>query len=118
VAARSEAYEDSFNEYMVPEAVLRFLQGFGRLIRTATDYGLAVVMDQRILTKRYGSRFLDSLPDPLIRRGLRSELPAVAKRWLAGQSLPATGTAGLSEDEPWSMGDESSEDEEAWFWGA
>jgi ATP-dependent DNA helicase DinG len=119
VAARAEAYEDAFNEYMVPEAVLRFLQGFGRLIRTATDHGLAVVMDQRILTKRYGNRFLDSLPDPLVRKGRRAELPAVAKRWLSGQSLPAAGTAMLSDDEPWSMGDASEEDEEpSWFWGA
>lgn len=119
VAARAEAYEDSFNEYMVPEAVLRFLQGFGRLIRTATDHGLAVVLDQRILTKRYGSRFLDSLPDPLIRQGRRSELPPVAKRWLSGQSLPATGTAGLTEDESWAMaGDSSEDDEPSWFWGA
>lgn len=120
VAARSEAYEDAFGDYMVPEAVLRFLQGFGRLIRTATDHGLAVVLDQRILTKRYGHRFVDSLPDPSVRQGRRSELPVVARRWLAGQSLPALGVAGLSEDEFWMAQNEpeDGEEEPSWFWGA
>ncbi|MDP3044942.1 MAG: helicase C-terminal domain-containing protein, partial [Bacillota bacterium] len=37
-------------------------QGFGRLIRTASDFGVAVVLDDRVTTKRYGSQFLRSLP--------------------------------------------------------
>jgi ATP-dependent DNA helicase DinG len=87
VEARAGRYENPFMEYMVPEATLRFMQGFGRLIRKASDQGIAVVMDHRLLSRRYGQRFLDSLPDPQIRKGSREELPIVAQRWLAGQSV-------------------------------
>lgn len=52
-----------FNEYSVPEAVLKLKQGFGRLIRSKTDHGHVVILDPRILTKSYGRRFLDSLPE-------------------------------------------------------
>lgn len=51
-----------FNLLSLPQAVLRFKQGFGRLIRTASDFGVAVVLDDRVTTKRYGSQFLRSLP--------------------------------------------------------
>jgi ATP-dependent DNA helicase DinG len=51
-----------FNEYQVPEAVIKLKQGFGRLIRTKTDRGIVVILDPRILTKPYGSKFLSSLP--------------------------------------------------------
>ncbi len=115
VASRAEQYEDPFNEYMVPEAILRFLQGFGRLIRTATDQGIAVVLDRRLLTKRYGQNFLDSLPDPLIRRGKLAELPGVAKRWLAGETMSMGGALDPEFDDGWS--DEAS-GEPDWFWGA
>lgn len=52
-----------FMEYQVPEAVLKFRQGVGRLIRTRTDRGLLVILDPRVISKPYGRRFLDSLPD-------------------------------------------------------
>ncbi|MEO0529431.1 MAG: helicase C-terminal domain-containing protein, partial [Planctomycetota bacterium] len=51
-----------FNEYQLPEAVLKFKQGFGRLIRTKRDRGTVVVLDPRVETKRYGRVFLNSLP--------------------------------------------------------
>jgi len=114
VAARAEAYEDPFNEYMVPEAVLRFMQGFGRLIRTASDMGIAVVLDQRILTKRYGHRFLESLPDPLIRQGSYKDLPSIAARWLSGKPLPVT-AFDPDLDEPWGV---PPPEDPPWFWGA
>jgi len=52
-----------FYEYQVPEAVLKFRQGFGRLIRSRSDTGIAVVLDPRVVTRNYGHRFLKSLPD-------------------------------------------------------
>jgi ATP-dependent DNA helicase DinG len=52
-----------FMEYQVPEAAIKLRQGFGRLIRTATDTGRVIILDPRIRTKRYGRLFLDSLPD-------------------------------------------------------
>jgi len=57
-----------FAEYQLPEAVIKFRQGFGRLIRTATDEGMVVVLDPRIHTKSYGRFFLESLPDQPIER--------------------------------------------------
>lgn len=51
-----------FMEYQVPQAVLKFKQGFGRLIRSKTDKGVVVITDKRILTKHYGKIFLNSLP--------------------------------------------------------
>jgi ATP-dependent DNA helicase DinG len=53
---------DPFSEYMLPHAALRLKQGFGRLIRTATDRGIVVIADSRIVTKRYGRELLDGLP--------------------------------------------------------
>ena len=52
-----------FMEYAVPEAVLKFRQGIGRLIRTADDRGVITVLDSRLLGKRYGMKFLRSLPE-------------------------------------------------------
>jgi len=52
-----------FMEYQIPEAVIRLKQGFGRLIRTTTDTGQVVILDPRVRTKRYGSMFLESLPN-------------------------------------------------------
>ena len=51
-----------FMEYQVPQAVLKFKQGFGRLIRSKSDKGVVVITDKRILTKHYGKIFLRSLP--------------------------------------------------------
>ncbi|MGD0348965.1 MAG: helicase C-terminal domain-containing protein [Verrucomicrobiota bacterium] len=66
IEARIEAIEarggDSFREFSLPEAILKFRQGVGRLIRTKTDTGIIVVLDNRVLTKQYGQAFLDALP--------------------------------------------------------
>jgi ATP-dependent DNA helicase DinG len=65
--SRLEALEaegaNPFMEYSVPEAILKLRQGVGRLIRTAKDQGLVSILDNRILTKRYGRLFLDALPE-------------------------------------------------------
>jgi ATP-dependent DNA helicase DinG len=66
IEARLEAIEarggNAFSEFSLPEAVLKFRQGVGRLIRTKTDTGIVVVLDPRILTKQYGRAFLEALP--------------------------------------------------------
>ena len=51
-----------FMDYQLPEAILRFRQGFGRLIRSQSDRGIVVILDPRVTRKHYGRRFLDSLP--------------------------------------------------------
>jgi ATP-dependent DNA helicase DinG len=53
---------DAFSDYTLPEAILKFLQGVGRLIRLKTDTGMVTVLDSRILSKRYGKLFLQSIP--------------------------------------------------------
>lgn len=85
-AARSETFDDPFLEYAVPDAVLRFLQGFGRLIRTRTDRGIVALFDRRLISKSYGHLFLESLPGPTIRRGPLTTLPKAAAKWLGEQT--------------------------------
>ncbi|MFN2143243.1 MAG: helicase C-terminal domain-containing protein [Candidatus Promineifilaceae bacterium] len=81
-AARSETFENPFFEYSVPEAVLRFRQGFGRLIRRKSDEGVVVVLDKRVLTKRYGQSFLEALPPATILRQRNNRIGEITLRWL------------------------------------
>lgn len=66
IEAKLEAIEarggDPFREYSLPEAILKFRQGVGRLIRTQTDKGIIAILDSRILTKPYGKSFMAKLP--------------------------------------------------------
>ncbi|NTU84463.1 MAG: DNA polymerase III subunit epsilon [Chloroflexales bacterium] len=81
-AARSELFDDPFGEYSVPQSILRFKQGFGRLIRSRDDRGIVVVLDRRLLTKKYGQQFLASLPHTRVRTGPLKQLPLLAARFL------------------------------------
>lgn len=81
-AARAETFDDPFYQYSVPETILRFRQGFGRLIRSTTDRGVVVLMDKRVLTKRYGAKFLNSLPQCKTVRASLSDLPHTAAEWI------------------------------------
>jgi DNA polymerase-3 subunit epsilon/ATP-dependent DNA helicase DinG len=85
-AARSETYGNSFSEYAVPDAILRFRQGFGRLIRTQTDRGIVAIFDSRVQSKSYGMQFLEALPDCTVQYGALQELPEAAGKWLKHNS--------------------------------
>ncbi|MCA1658937.1 MAG: DEAD/DEAH box helicase family protein [Verrucomicrobiaceae bacterium] len=54
---------DAFTEYSLPEAILKLRQGVGRLIRTKSDHGIVVILDNRIVTRPYGRAFLQALPE-------------------------------------------------------
>ena len=82
--ARSENLENPFNGYFVPEAVTKFRQGFGRLIRSRTDRGVFVVLDRRIISKRYGRLFQKSIPQGTVRRVTLGTISEYVEKWLAG----------------------------------
>ncbi len=87
---------------MVPEAALRFMQGFGRLIRTQTDRGIVVVLDKRLVTKGYGGHFLRSLPGPRIYQGSMQDLPRIAAAWLESEvEFEALASGPVFEEPPW-----------------
>jgi len=54
---------DAFKDISLPHAIMRFKQGFGRLVRRTTDMGVVCILDSRIHSKRYGQQFLQALPD-------------------------------------------------------
>ncbi len=83
ISARSETFKDPFKEYTLPETILRFRQGFGRLIRNQSDRGIVVLLDRRLMSKSYGQDFLDSLPDCTIQYGGLESLGATAQKWMA-----------------------------------
>ena len=84
--ARSSAYEDPFRQYALPQAVLRFRQGIGRLIRRSQDRGVFVVLDRRIIARAYGKAFLDSIPPCTTRTVATSAIPDQALSWLGQAS--------------------------------
>jgi ATP-dependent DNA helicase DinG len=86
VAARAEQIEaeggDAFRDLMLPEAVLRFRQGIGRLIRSAEDRGAVIVADPRIARASYGKHFLATLPAPPFVLRAPDEVVESVRDWL------------------------------------
>jgi DNA polymerase-3 subunit epsilon/ATP-dependent DNA helicase DinG len=80
--ARSELFDNPFEEYAVPHAIIRTRQGFGRLIRTSGDRGVAVFLDRRVVSRRYGDAFLNSLPPATRRKGRVRDLSEHIGAWL------------------------------------
>lgn len=91
--ARCRACEESgerwFERFYLPEAVLKFRQGFGRLIRTETDVGVVVVLDHRLTQKSYRREFLGSLPDVQVVESAPQEIPATVEEHLRRLSAEA-----------------------------
>ncbi|MBE3589400.1 MAG: hypothetical protein IMW98_01065 [Firmicutes bacterium] len=99
--ARAEAVAarggDPFSELALPEAVLRFKQGFGRLIRSRDDRGAVVVLDDRLLRTAYGRAFLRSLPGASGFAGSQADVVRAVLDWLSGRRS-ASDFAPLGED--------------------
>ena len=68
VRARTAELHDPFGGYVLPEAVIRLRQGFGRLIRSGTDRGVVVIADSRLRSRDYATRFLEALPPAAVAR--------------------------------------------------
>jgi len=74
--------KNPFMHYSVPQAVIRFKQGFGRLIRTASDKGVVIIYDTRVIDTRYGKNFLYSLPGPKIESMFTSQIVPRIHQWM------------------------------------
>ena len=84
VQARSAQYDDPFNDYSIPQAVLRFRQGIGRLIRNKGDKGTIVLADQRITGRSYGQAFLRSIPPCTLNPCNVATVGPLAAQWIGG----------------------------------
>jgi predicted DnaQ family exonuclease/DinG family helicase len=91
IAARMEKIKQSggnpFMDYAVPEAIIKFRQGFGRLIRHKEDFGAVLVCDNRLSRMKYGTHFLDSLPVEATVFRDKSEMLTSLSEWFAGKEL-------------------------------
>jgi len=91
VEARSERISaeggDPFKELMLPEAILRFRQGVGRLIRSASDRGAVLVADPRLLRAGYGARFAAVLPSRLVVARTPGEAAALIRDFMETEAL-------------------------------
>ncbi|MEJ2199674.1 MAG: helicase C-terminal domain-containing protein [Desulfuromonadaceae bacterium] len=90
--ARAEAIEqaggDPFMQYTVPQAVIKFKQGFGRLIRHREDRGVVLILDARVVNKGYGRIFLRSLPDAAVVTAPTNEVMAAMERFFRQRENP------------------------------
>lgn len=86
VAAKCNQLEEegknAFYHYSLPEAILRFKQGVGRLIRNEKDRGILFVLDNRIVTAKYGKDFLDSIPDVDVEKKPMHKLTHSIEDWI------------------------------------
>ncbi|MBW6458822.1 MAG: hypothetical protein K0B52_06655, partial [FCB group bacterium] len=73
---------NAFMEYSIPEAILKFKQGLGRLIRSKGDKGIALIMDKRLSVKRYGQYFLQSIPVNVRFVKSKEELTQNIRNWM------------------------------------
>ena len=74
--------ENPFYTYSLPEALLRFRQGFGRLIRTSTDRGVLVVLDRRVITSKYGVEFQKAIPPVEWQEVSIQEMATIIEQWI------------------------------------
>ena len=92
---------DPFGEYILPVAIIRLRQGFGRLIRSASDRGAVVLCDPRLRTRQYGVGFLRALPPaPTVMTALE-RVPALVGDFVNSGTLPET----VGESPQWSSND-------------
>jgi Rad3-related DNA helicase/DNA polymerase III epsilon subunit-like protein len=101
VRARSERLRDPFGEYILPVAIIRLRQGFGRLIRSASDRGAVVLCDPRLRTRQYGLGFLRALPPAPMAVTAFDRVPAMVDGFVNSGTLPES----MGESGEWSSND-------------
>ncbi|NOU99169.1 ATP-dependent DNA helicase DinG [Paenibacillus planticolens] len=74
--------ENPFMKFSVPQAVIRFKQGFGRLVRRASDKGIVIIYDTRVIETFYGKHFLYSLPGPKIEHMKTEQMLPRIEQWM------------------------------------
>src|SRR2546425_10747910 len=90
---------DGFMHYLVPNAALKLKQGFGRLIRSTSDVGAVVLLDRRVVTKRYGRLILEGLPPAARVVGRWPDVRRACEEFFAGHGIEAAlGAGGGSEE--------------------
>ena len=95
--ARSALHDEPFDEYALPQAVLRFRQGFGRLIRAKTDRGVLLLLDRRVRARKYGDAFLRALPRCTLNELASREVAGAIEAWLTTEGVSGgDGTSGPS----------------------
>ncbi|MGE5573227.1 MAG: ATP-dependent DNA helicase [Bacteroidota bacterium] len=92
--AAEKAGSSGFYSYALPSAVVRFRQGFGRLVRSREDRGVVVVLDRRLVERPYGRVFLSSLPGVTCFTGTTAEVASSVRDWIGQAQGPKPGTAG------------------------
>jgi ATP-dependent DNA helicase DinG len=85
----AERGEDGFRQYLVPHAALKLKQGFGRLIRSTTDFGVVVLFDHRIVSQNYGPLLMSSLPDARRVVGSWDDVRSAAEEFFAAHGVVA-----------------------------
>jgi DNA polymerase-3 subunit epsilon/ATP-dependent DNA helicase DinG len=81
-AARAETFDNGWTDYTMPQTILKLRQGFGRLIRTQTDRGVCVILDRRLISKRYGAQIINSLPAARREYGTISQIESTVRGFL------------------------------------
>ncbi len=84
-----EGGEDGFTRYLVPHAALKLKQGFGRLIRSQTDFGVVVLLDPRVLSRPYGQTLIRSLPPARQAIGTWEDVRTAAEEFFAMHNVGA-----------------------------
>ncbi|MCF7905130.1 MAG: hypothetical protein K9M49_08255, partial [Candidatus Marinimicrobia bacterium] len=85
--ALKAAGENDFMGYTVPEAAIKYKQGVGRLIRSTSDFGAIISLDDRIFTKRYGDYFRNSTPIPHVPANSEKEMVELVRQWYRSHGL-------------------------------
>src|SRR5690606_30968464 len=83
----AERKENPFMKLSLPQAVIRFKQGFGRLVRRETDRGIVIIYDTRVIDTRYGKYFLHSLPGPRLEQVTTGDLVRRVREWFAREAV-------------------------------